>query len=157
MKPLLLRVACRVPVNDARFPAVVLRIVRPCLSVPQVMLDDADGKVREYAHRSTVALGSLVVTEVGAAYRDDVAVLQEVFSDFTVKQWTAKNTYFLMKVEIDAVMHLTSEFFEYMGAEGEMGEEAEMSIDSSLSFLAYNYNQPVSIVLPPEAKAANGK
>jgi len=81
-------------------------------------------------------------------------ILQEVFSDFTVKQWIAKDTYFLMKAEIDAVMQLTSEFWEYLGEEGEMGEEAQMSIDSTLSFLAYNYNQPVSIVVPPEAEEA---
>jgi hypothetical protein len=73
-------------------------------------------------------------------------LIQEVFSDFTVKQWIAKDTYFLMKVEIDTVMELTSEFREYLG------EEGEMSIDLTLNFLAYNYNQPVTIVLPPEAE-----
>jgi outer membrane lipoprotein-sorting protein len=75
-------------------------------------------------------------------------LIQEVFSDFTVKQWIAKDTYFLMKVEIDTVMELTSEFMDYLG------EEGEMSIDLTLNFLAYNYNQPVSIVLPPEAEEA---
>ena len=75
-------------------------------------------------------------------------LLQEVFSGFTVKQWIAKDTYFLMKAEIDSVMQLTSEFWEYLG------EEGEMSIDLTLSFLAYSYNQPVSIVLPPEAEEA---
>jgi len=78
-------------------------------------------------------------------------LLQEVFSDFTVKQWIAKDTYFLMKAEIDSVMQLTSEFWEYLGEEAEMGEEAQMSIDSTLSFLAYNYNQPVTIEVPQEA------
>ena len=75
-------------------------------------------------------------------------LLQEVFSDFTVKQWIAKDTYFLMKAEIDTVMELTSAVIGYLG------EEGEMSIDLTLIFLAYNYNQPVSIVLPPEAKEA---
>jgi len=75
-------------------------------------------------------------------------LIQEVFSDFTVIQWIAKDTYFLMKAEIDTVIELTSEFMEYMG------EEGEMSTDTTLSFLAYNYNQPVSIVLPPEAEEA---
>ena len=75
-------------------------------------------------------------------------LIQEVFSDFAIKQWIAKDTYFLMKAEIDTVMELTSEFRDYMG------EEGEMSIDSTLSFLAYNYNQPVTIELPPEAEEA---
>jgi len=75
-------------------------------------------------------------------------LLQEVFSEFTVKQWIAKDTYFLMKAEIDTVMELTSEFRDYLG------EEGEMSIDLTLSFLAYNYNQSVTIVVPPEALEA---
>ena len=80
-------------------------------------------------------------------------LIQEVFSDFTVKQWIAKDTYFLMKAEIDTVIKLTSEFMDYLGEEG-LGEKGEMSADITLSFLAYNYNQPVSIVLPPEAEEA---
>ena len=75
-------------------------------------------------------------------------LLKKVFSDFTVKQWIAKDTYFLMKAEIDTVMELTSEFNDYLG------EEGEMSIDLTLSFLAYNYNQPVTIVVPQEALEA---
>ncbi len=73
-------------------------------------------------------------------------LLDEVFSDFTVKQWVAKDTYFLMKVEIDMAMELTAEAMEV--------EEGEMTMDITLSFLAYNYNQPISIVVPPEAEEA---
>jgi len=75
-------------------------------------------------------------------------LLQEVFSDFTVKQWVAKDTYFLMKVEIDMAVESTPEVMGYLG------EEGEMTIDLTMSLLAYNYNQPVSIVLPPEAEEA---
>ena len=32
-----------------------------------------------------------------------------------------------------------------------LGEEVEVSMDITLIFLAYNYNQPVTIVVPPEA------
>ena len=35
-----------------------------------------------------------------------------------------------------------------------LGEEGEITIDLTMSLLAYNYNQPVSIVLPPEAEEA---
>jgi len=33
-------------------------------------------------------------------------------------------------------------------------EEGKMTIDMFMTMLAYNYNQPVSIVLPPEAEDA---
>jgi len=34
------------------------------------------------------------------------------------------------------------------------GEEGMLAMDIAIAFLAYNYNQPVSIVLPPEAEEA---
>lgn len=75
-------------------------------------------------------------------------LLQEMFRSFSVKQWIAKDTYFLAKVEIDMAMELTPE------AMGFPGEEGIMTMDIAMSILAYNYNQPVSIVLPPEAEEA---
>jgi outer membrane lipoprotein-sorting protein len=73
-------------------------------------------------------------------------LLQEMFRSFSVRQWVAKDTYFLMKAEIDMAIEATPELMDYLG------EEGETSIDITISFLAYNYNQPVSIVLPPEAE-----
>lgn len=73
-------------------------------------------------------------------------ILDEAFYSFSVKQWIAKDTYFLVKVEIDMTIELTAEALEV--------EEGELSIDSALTMLAYNYNQPVSIELPPEAEEA---
>ena len=75
-------------------------------------------------------------------------ILDEVSYSFSAKQWIAKDTYFLIKVEIDMVIELTPE------AMGSPGEEGEATIDTSISMLAYNYNQPVSIELPPEAEAS---
>ncbi len=69
--------------------------------------------------------------------------LQEVFRSFSVKQWVAKDTYFLMKAEID----ISTEF--------PPGEPGPSTIDIAMVLLAYNYNQPVSIVLPPEAEEAS--
>jgi hypothetical protein len=73
-------------------------------------------------------------------------ILDEASYSFSVKQWFAKDTYFLTKVEIDMTIELTAEA---MGV-----EEGELSIDSVMTMLAYNYNQPVSIELPPEAEEA---
>ena len=75
-------------------------------------------------------------------------LLQEMFRSFSVEQWVAKDTYFLAKVEIDMAIELTPE------AMGFPGEEGIMTMDIAMSILAYNYNQPVSIVLPPEAEEA---
>ena len=74
--------------------------------------------------------------------------LQEMFRSFSVKQWIAKDTYFLTKAEIDMVVELTPE------AMGYPGEEGVMTMDIAISLLAHSYNQPVSIVLPPEAEEA---
>ncbi len=73
-------------------------------------------------------------------------ILDEAFYSLSVKQWIAKDTYFLMKVAIDATIELTAEAMQVT--------EGEMNIDTVLNLLAYNYNQPVSIELPPEAEEA---
>ena len=74
--------------------------------------------------------------------------LQEMFHSFSVKQWVAKDTYFLMKAEVDMDMELNP------GDLGYSEEEGEMTMGIAMSLLAYNYNQPISIVLPPEAEEA---
>lgn len=75
---------------------------------------------------------------------------QEIFDEasysLSVKQWLAKDSYFLMKVEIDTSIELTAEMMQVT--------EGEMTMDTFMKLLAYNYNQPVSIELPPEAEAA---
>jgi len=44
------------------------------------------------------------------------------------------------------VIETTPELMDYLG------EEVEMTIDLTTSCLFYSYNQPASIVLPPEAE-----
>ena len=75
-------------------------------------------------------------------------LLQEIFSSFSVKQWITKDTYFLMKAEINMTIESTPELMDYLG------EEGEMILDITINFQAYNYNQPVTIKLPPEAEEA---
>ena len=74
--------------------------------------------------------------------------IQEMFRSFSVKQWFAKDTYFLTKAEIDMAVELTPE------AMGYPGEEGELTMDIAMTLLAYDYNKPVSIILPPEAEEA---
>ncbi|TET26091.1 MAG: hypothetical protein E3J67_02435 [Dehalococcoidia bacterium] len=74
--------------------------------------------------------------------------LQDLISSFSVKQWFAKDTYFLVKAEIGMVMELTPE------AMGFPEEEGVLNMDIAMSMLTHDYNQPVSIILPPEAETA---
>ncbi|HEX73570.1 MAG TPA: hypothetical protein G4N93_00235 [Dehalococcoidia bacterium] len=75
-------------------------------------------------------------------------LLQEIFQSFSVKQWIAKDTYFLTNAGIDMVMELTPEDMGYPE------EEGVMTLDITMSFWGYDYNQPVFIELPPGAEEA---
>ena len=109
-----------------------------------------------YVLRVTPDMGQLWETAMHQAtlgFAEEMALptfteelLDEVSYSSSVKQWVAKDTYFLMKVEIDMAIEFTAEA---MGV-----EEGEMTIDSAMTMLVYNYNQPVSIELPPEAEDA---
>jgi hypothetical protein len=66
----------------------------------------------------------------------------------SAKQWVAKDTYFLMKAEIEMTMYVTPESM------GFPDEEGEATIDIAMTLLVHDYNQPVSIELPPEAEEA---
>jgi len=74
-------------------------------------------------------------------------LLEEIFRSFSVKQWIAKDTYFLTKAETDMDMELTPEA---LGSTG----EGLTKIGIAMDLLYYNYNQQVSIVLPLEARDA---
>lgn len=73
---------------------------------------------------------------------------QDMFRSFSVKQWVAKDTYYLTKVEMDMAIELTAEAMRI--------EEGEMSADITMTLFIYDYNEPVSVVLPSEAEGAIG-
>jgi hypothetical protein len=74
--------------------------------------------------------------------------IQDIFQDFSVKQWVAKDTYFLLKAELDMTMEITAEAMSLTEDDG------FMIMDITMDLVVYDYNQPVSIVLPPEAEEA---
>ena len=74
--------------------------------------------------------------------------VEDIFSSYSVKTWIAKDDYFLMQVELDVAVESTPELMEYIGDEG------EISMDITIDFLAYDFNQPVTIELPSEAENA---
>jgi len=102
------------------------------------------GQLWQTAMQQAQVAGEEILPEVTEEF------IQEMFCSFSVKQWFAKDTYFLTKAEIDMVVELTPE------AMGYPEEEGEMTMDIAMTLLAYDYNKPVSIILPPEAEEAIG-
>jgi len=88
------------------------------------------------------------VTGEGVLPEIDVENILEMFQSFSVKQWIAKDTHFLTKTEIAMLLELTP------AAMGFPEEKGLITMDITMYLLAYDYNQPVSIELPPEAEEA---
>ena len=73
---------------------------------------------------------------------------EEMLLSFSVKQWVEKETYLLKQARIEAAMELTPESM------GFSEEDGVMNINVIMDLQVYNYNQSVSIELPPEAEGA---
>ncbi len=69
-------------------------------------------------------------------------------SSFAVRQWVAKDTYYLMKAEIDVTMSMPAE------TAGLSEEEGDVEFEITATLMAHDYNRPVSIELPAEAEDA---
>ncbi len=86
-------------------------------------------------------------TEIGNVSDEMGNVTDEIedtidMMNISITEWIAKDTYFVLKAE--ATMEMT------MSPDTE--EEAKVAMDYTMTF--YDYNEPVTIVLPPEAEAA---
>ena len=99
------------------------------------------GQLWQSAMQQVEALG----LEIDDMPEDFEEILDEIFRDYSVKIWIAKDTYFLAKAEIELAIELTPEIMGFLG---------EMTTDATLTILIYDHNQPVSIELPPEAEEA---
>lgn len=75
--------------------------------------------------------------------------LADLFKELSYKCWIAKDGYLLMKAEIYLLMEITPKDVE--AAEGEF---EKMTMDMNMEMKLYDYNQKVSIELPPEASGA---
>lgn len=72
--------------------------------------------------------------------------LSDMYKEFSVKEWLAQDSYLPMKIDIKVVMEVEAGDF---GATGDDFDKTTMDVEMNMDF--YDYNQPVSIVLPPEA------
>ena len=79
---------------------------------------------------------------MGTEMQNTSDIVNQSLSNMTMTEWIAKDTMFVMKSEtaMDMTMSLDTK------------EEAKVVMDYELVF--YDYNVPVTIVLPPEAEAA---
>jgi len=72
--------------------------------------------------------------------------LAELYKELSVKEWLAKDSYLLQKAEVVVVMEARPED---VGATSDDFEKMTIDIDMTMRF--YDYNQPFTVVLPPEA------
>jgi hypothetical protein len=95
-------------------------------------------------------LWTLFMQQIGVTsdLMPDIApeLLDEIFQSYSAKQWVAKDSYFIMKVEIVMAMELTPQLMGIPEGEG------EASLDVVMTMLVHDYNQSLSIELPPGAE-----
>jgi hypothetical protein len=94
------------------------------------------------------ALGELLSQETSGMGIMDFSQfdLADLYKELSVKEWIAKDSYLLMKVEITMDLEMSASD---VGATEDDFDRMTMDIKIVESF--YDYNEPVSIELPPEA------
>jgi hypothetical protein len=87
--------------------------------------------------------------EEGVDLPDNVD-LSEMFKSITIKEWISRDSYLPVKVDMKMVLEINAEDLGQTG-----GEIDKMMMDMSMVIKYFDYNKPVSIVLP--SGAANAK
>lgn len=77
--------------------------------------------------------------------------LEDVITDYSVRQWIAKDTYFTLKTTENLKMVFTPESF---GIPPELVGEIDMIADMAIAITTHHINEPITIELPPEAEDA---
>jgi hypothetical protein len=80
----------------------------------------------------------------------NISMLKDMIKKMSMKQWTAKDTHFPMKTEMQMTIAMNSES---MGIP-ETEEEFEITEDINMEMIFYDYNVPIEIELPLEAESA---
>jgi hypothetical protein len=101
---------------------------------------------------NTEELWNMIAQQTEFAYESalssELDVLQDMLQGVTVKQWIAKDTYYLMRSRIEMAINVTPEDI------GFFKEDGSISMDITMDLMVYDYNQPVDIILPDEADQA---
>jgi hypothetical protein len=96
-------------------------------------------------------LGDLLVTVTSSLGLVNLSGLDlaALYQELSVKEWLAKDSHLLQRTEIEIVMEISPED---VGATSDDFEKMTMDIGMTMRF--YAYDQPFTVVLPPEALAA---
>ena len=84
----------------------------------------------------------------GEIPESEMAELDQINSDITVKIWVDKDDYNIVYLSCDVNIEITPEMM------SSYGEEGAFSLNASLNTRYYDYNKKVEITLPPEAENA---
>jgi hypothetical protein len=85
---------------------------------------------------------------LGEMSSSEFGQISKMFDDYSVKMWIEKDTYHVLFADVTMKIEATPEMI------GEYDEEGLLSIIATMSMKAYDYNEPVEIVLPAEAEEA---
>jgi len=99
------------------------------------------------------ALAGFVGSQLGSQAGTDALAdidLAKVFKSITITEWVAADTFLPAKTVMTILMEMNEEDL----GSGEAGYE-QMTVDLVLTIKYSDYNQPVAIVLPPEAANAS--
>ena len=93
-------------------------------------------------------LGGLGMADLGLDW-EDLEAIDEMFDDLSYIIWIDKDTKYTKKMTIYMLMKMSGEDF------ADLGEEfGEMTIEASMDMEMFDYNEPVTVVLPKEAENA---
>jgi hypothetical protein len=97
---------------------------------------------------SMETLGSLLSQQASGTTGIDFSQLNlaKLIKTMSVKEWIARDSYLLMKAQVDIVMEMRPAD---VGATS--SDFNKMTMDMNVGVSLHDYNQPVSVTLPPEA------
>ncbi len=95
---------------------------------------------------SMEALGNLLSQQQTTGIDFSQLNLADLFKEMSVKEWIAKESYRVMKAEVDMLLEMRPADVGATEADFD-----KMTMDINMGMRLYDYNQPVSITLPPEA------
>ncbi len=130
-----------------------IELLKTAIDITSAGTDTVDG-VNSYVLEikpDMAALMAFVSSQMGQEASVDLPEnidIAKMFKSLTIKEWIAKDTFLPVKADMQMVMEINAEDF------GENTDEFErITMDMSMVIKYYDYNKPVSIVLP--AGAAN--
>jgi hypothetical protein len=95
---------------------------------------------------SMETLGNLLSQQQAAGIDFSQLNLANLIKKMSVKEWIARDSYLLTKAEVNILMEMRPAD---VGATA--SDFTKMTIDMNVGVKVYDYNQPVTITLPPEA------